>query len=726
MLHDMKKNEDGFSFVLVVMAMVIISAIIISGLALANSLFNMKKSEEKIENVSFSAESAIEEIRAGFEQDASIIISECYESIITSASTIPTQRLDTEFKYMCISDFDVRFTNAQNMDGVVIVPDPSNGVWVNESENYNSHIYNYLVHTDGVEIVTYPEFVADYNNYTFTLKGLSVKYTDPNGVYSGQVTTDIKFTAPNVFYSRNKKDNDLMFYRDYVFVANESIEIAHASSKGNIYAGEGGIVICKDNLFPVYIEGPKISTRGDLNINKQGSVEMVVDEFYTNNIVTDRIGVASFPSNHYTAFDFSGNAFLYGDTILNVPFADIVMRGKYYGFNNANGKESSAFVVNASNVNADLSEVTELFLGGTSYIEIPTSAEGVSILTGESVTGKFTQSIYLVPGNCISVVRNGERIKVSNPIKASELSTLQVDLSQNAINGGIDLTKYVDNTGKPYFTVTTTYSPGQSLDNGRVYIYLKFASVEKASEYAQQYAELDPLYINDRAESFKYGNISINQDSVITTKGNIITNNETEGIVIRKATNSTTFDSIASWQNTQSMKNYATLCSTLGTKTVDTMNDSLFDYVFKTEEFEGGNNIVSNSTFHCDSVLYYDDAITSIYSGEVFKVLIATGDVTIGSDFNGVVITLGNVHCNNNVNFVGTIMAKGTIDIKAGTFKNETDMEESPLEYILTKYDNKEEVRKYFRNFENVVVNETTLESVDIQGTLTYERWNTR
>ncbi len=731
----MKKHDEGFSFVILILAIAIVSVLVVTGLALANGNFSMKFTEEQHDRAVYSAESAVNEIRSGLEEDVALVVKECYTSILASAATIPENRLDTEFQYLIISDLDVRFTGKQNLEpGMSVVPTPENGVWANDEDNYNSHIEGYLVNTDGVTIVKYPEFEADYDNYTFTLKGLSVHYEDPNGVYSGTVTTDIKIEAPSGFQNIIKKDSDEDTYEEYSLIAENCLHVEYAIVDGNVYAGDNGINICKDsaakqfgNDYSVVFNSDKVTTRGDIVVNKQGTMKVNKSTIYARDLRTANAGSLSTPMNPYTAINIDGNTYLKGDVSLNLSYADIVMAGKYYGYNNVGTADDSSFVVNASNVSANLEGLTEMLIGGNSYLEIPTSAEAYDVMMGESLTGKFTQSMYLVPSCCISIERNGERVNTSNPIKLSDLPTLQVDLTQNAIYGGIDLTQFVSSMEpKPYYTVCTTYAQGQSLDNNRVYIYIKFASEDKANDFALTYSALNPDYIDNRASSFKYGAITLGKNTVITTKGNVIENDAVDGIKIRKASSKTAFDTVSTWHGTQNNQIYNSLCSSLGVQRTDVTNDSLFDYMIDTSLLTGGNITVETGDVICDTGIYFDDNIVSKYSGDVFTVLVASGDVTIQRDFIGVILTAGNITCNSNVNVYGLLISGADIDLKAGKYSNMTLNEECPFEYIVELYDSRNEVRKFFKQLEQMDDNNSGIYDMDVRNYITYERWNTR
>ena len=121
----MKRNNYGFSFVVVIAAMVIVSILVVTGLTLANANYFMKFSEEKSNDTKYSAEAAVNEIKAGLENDSATIISECYNSIITASAKIPTDNINDELKYLIIKDFNLRF------NGDSEVYSAESGMWKN-------------------------------------------------------------------------------------------------------------------------------------------------------------------------------------------------------------------------------------------------------------------------------------------------------------------------------------------------------------------------------------------------------------------------------------------------------------------------------------------------------------------------------------------------------------------------------------------------------------------
>ena len=148
-------------------------------------------------------------------------------------------------------------------------------------------------------------------------------------------------------------------------------------------------------------------------------------------------------------------------------------------------------------------------------------------------------------------------------------------------------------SAKPYYTVVTSYQEGMSIDNNRVYIYLKFKNVEKAAEYASSFTSIKNGYIDNRAEGFRYGQIEISNGCTLSTAGNAILRDQHGDITFKEFTPQSAFETVSSFQMSTRFANFATECSNLGSENVTDLNTNLYEYIINESE-------VSNTT--CDVV----------------------------------------------------------------------------------------------------------------------------
>lgn len=700
-----KRTEDGgYIFNLVVIVIIVVSFIITGCITIALANWNMKRTEKDVQSNYYSAEMALNDIKAGVEEDCSKDIENAYSIITSSMNTIPYDSLNDEFKNLYTDNLKKRYSTSIIRSKLISY---LNSSFLVENQGY------------GVEFVSEPELDLTYldSNKVF-IRNIGVSYKSANDVYLSRIFTDIEISIP-LIYDGIKVSNSANDFTKYALIADKGIAFnGDTTIEGSVYAGDDGITLGEQGVASCDFTSNKVVTRGDIRIFRQSSLN--ISDFsnknaqvYAKNLVITREGTHSDFSNGSVAANIKADLFIEEDTLLNAKNGGIVLSGNYYGYHSG----TSAFCINGVGITADLSNVKTLWIAGTSYIDIETIDSRADILMGESLTYKGTQSIYLVPSVCIKDVDTGKSL--SNPLSISyttngklDTSKCKIDISENKKNGGIDLEKYLD-LNNPYKLVFVNRN-GVS---GKVYLYLNFNSDDLASDYSEDYTNIFKDYMLDRAKSFKLGNIILSPNTSLRTVGNVVTYNGAK-VNIKKNVMSSS-DDFVSYKDSYFTNKCNSLVSTLQeNKTVD-KNSSLFDYLINRKAIEDGvhNTIPVNDVFMCDKVVYYNSDVNN------FKVLIADGNVKIRNNFDGLVITTGDVEVTSGVAVVGTIISGGSIKVNSNFCKFSVSLNDRyPILYLLYDWTNSVNISKYFNTVSTTSSN-SDLDNVDICSLVKYRNW---
>lgn len=715
------KSDKGFSFAIVVIVIMVTSFIVMACIVIANANYKMKETKSKAVDVYYKAEDGINKIRAEIEVLCATDIQDSYTIILKSASTIPTSQLDNEFKRVYT---DMLYKTLTDTDLL-------------------TRFQGYFPAGGNIECVGVGSVIPDTANHKVTIEDIVVKYTDNDTHFENTVQTDIVMKAPEVFGDYSKRTNIADTYAEYVLVSDEGICFeGNQDIWGSVYAGaadlndryKSGISVGYSSGGIVSLHGRNIITRGNittytqstLNINGIGSDNA---HTYGLNIETEKgtRGVGN------VSLAFNGDTYIKENVLLSQPSSSVLMSGSYYGYTPV----TSSFCINASDVDVDLTGLSTFWLAGTSYIDIPVADGSTSVIMGESLTGKQTQSMYLVPSCCIYDATTHEPL--SNPIDVSKYHILNsgvtcsdancslkhcyVDLSKNKEYGGIDLLEYCDssNAFKP---VLVNYRAGSSLDNNkRSYLYLNIRS-EKVSDYSALFSNLYPNYVTNRAKSFNLGNISIGSGSLIRTVGSVLTFDGETASIVRSSmpANSDYIDT----RNKYIDNKYISLKSTLEENKSSIENSSCFEHVINTSIIKGkADSSLSDaaSWFKCSSVVKYD-TINDTDDGETLEFLVADGDVQIQGNFKGVVITTGNVEFVGACDVVGTIFSGGTInfDLANDCHIKALDNVVEPLAWLLIRYENRDDIKIFFNELNDDITG-NVINSLDLRTFITYKNW---
>ncbi|MCR5256332.1 MAG: hypothetical protein K6D96_10500 [Acetatifactor sp.] len=667
------KDNKGFSLVVVIIAVAFATMLttLILYLALFNFRIRLAQSANK-ENF-YSAERALEEVRAGLENVVSDCIGNAYLNVLEKYENYDGDERSDEFVYVYVTELRKALSIAGS-DYYFDIGKLENFLvdtrW-DSTEGYGARISSMVGNSDR----------RDYGNMVsasdgLVLKNVRVTYVSPTGVIS-IIETDIKLNVPSYNFTDSMKIPDII---SFGIVANNGVDITSATTiKGNIYAGDEGINI---GYGATRITGTDlIITDGDFNISGQSLTIDAAPDIWARNIVVDNSAISS-----------SANMYVRDDLIFLGNGSNVSLNGEYYGYgyNEDLAAESSAIIVNGLNARIDMSGVTKLYLGGRSFIKTEGTVTGggntftnANVAMGESFAAKSDQIAYLVPPECLWV-KDGKSMFGSNPVAYDQIDTAaetagatEVDLSVMSNLLGVSMDHYANGYRKVY-----SNKSGVML----VYYYLTFSTPERANYFFNAYYNADKTRM-DKYLSHYIADAKLPVDTMLRVNlaGNVF-RKVNGSFVLENSTSTTDSKSELKAESDKYLETYNRLCTQLSTAEIgtDAANEKAARGIFyNVIDRDAINTIVPNVG---DKKIAYEPAgqgvvivnnganpyKLSAHEGDVstwadIKVIIATGDVEVDRSYEGIIIAGGNVKVSGGVNVTAdTVKASQALKATVG------------------------------------------------------------
>jgi len=475
------KDVRGAALVYVIVAAALI--VMLGAATTATAYVNLRATQvqEKSDNNFYSADTVMNAIVSGLENDISTAYETAYTKVITNLNTYPS--LDD-----ARDDFDALFLNS--LDSLL------NDGAESFSFYYSAeHIQGYVqaVFEDDIR---YTVTALNGDNYLdmledgLMLRNLHVTYEDDTG-YFDEITTDIKIAIPE-FHPEHIQKAELQLN---AFVVDNGLEIDFSKGlqiNGDAYINEResdhNAILLNDKtslsiISPLeLIAGGHIITKDDTNLTFKGKDEL---SNKSNFIWTENMDFG-----RYTIADIHGQTFVYDDMEINGMYSEVTLAGEYYGYSQSatDVDESSSINVNGAHTKLDIQELDMLVLAGSSYISTSTVTPGndrysnsTDIQLGEALSVKSNQIAYLVDDK--EFTQADVKDFVSNPMSYAQYEAL-VSSNTNWSEAARKMLNKELSYGKSYAEYGATIVPVFSnRDNGTVYLYLNFANPDDAAEY---------------------------------------------------------------------------------------------------------------------------------------------------------------------------------------------------------------------------------------------------
>lgn len=771
----MKRNDNrGASFVMVVVAMAIVAVLAVTVLWIALMNLQMKVTDKKNTDNFYSAEGVLDQICTGLQGDISKAYSAGYTKVMEnySDSSINEAGRQSNFaqEYLKSLKTSLEYDSTGmtfNMGKLIQYVDPK----LLEKKDNQPHA---IIKSTNADVNGNGQLKVYQNRVV--LNGLRVEYTDEKG-FKSIIETDISLGVPSMSFTASGGVPELFTYS---LVGNEGLDIISGLTKvnlsGNLYAGCENAAGTGTSTTSVTIPNKAtLDVKDTSYMIAEGDIE--VGDFAGKDTATIKKNMAGVHNYSTLSVDsqcqlWTSNINVNGATVnldgMTYVADDMTLKGtgskvtlgknnknnnaKYVGFGNGGADkenpvagDSSAIIINGRDASLDMSNIRELMLAGTAYINTQAivSSSGVgtensNVAMGESISVKGDQIAYLVPPECIGTSGDGADAKSlynKNPLSYKEYkditATGQDQTKYTEVNANVVSTKTgkalsayllekktIDNCIKKVFVPSTDNND----DDGLVYYYVNLPT-NKAAEYYSDYfgADSDKL---KRYTKFYTDSIQVNEAASIYTAGNYSIYDGSNLSLLKGIADGVDMDA----QSDALQRTYTALNSKLLTNYADLPTNAASVSLFA--------NIVNNTNLH--SMVPNSSSkqvFETEYQGKKYQAIVKNGNYTYDANDKShnvdIIVATGDVTLEDD--FTGTIVAKGRIivnkdqcEIDNGTqevFKALLLEKVSDADDALHLYDVFMDGANYLGNVSSFSNKKEADTKIDYATLITYQNW---
>lgn len=542
-----QNNDKGMTIATVIIAIgfvLVLVSVLLSSTAIN---FKMRSMNEFSKDAFYSAEQVLDEINVGLQELVSDAISASYSNVLSNYDTdgmsasAKNENVKGEFYGYIEDKLGLDTANNTYMAMPVdnnVAKDTRNSLygflkestrWHDKgtSESYGAFLrsaaqadgnFAKAAAADGTEYYTGKMLYT--NKDGIYIKDLVVYYRDSNGFVS-TIRTDIHILFPELSFS----DTTVPNINSYAFITDTCLKI---ENKGKVKSGASVITVEGDSYaYSVDATGATV----DYKATGTGANTHIVAtdfEMHKGNLMTYDttnlwLGDMVAESSDVT---YAGNTYVLDDTNMKGKNGKLYIGGYYTGYGNSvkDEHESSAILINGTNVSVDMQYVKGLSLAGRAFVGIKSDhfkadegkveknpnkvvddkdATTFDVFTGESVGVKPNQLMYLVPSECIGVNSKNISKYDRNPMPRADYDSMieltksndeEEHLTEVSLNlpvaklGGTTLGDYLDEND-PVRKVFIRSSDGS--DNTFVYYYMNFKDESAANTYFAKYYNLN-------------------------------------------------------------------------------------------------------------------------------------------------------------------------------------------------------------------------------------------
>ena len=460
-----KKGLDNRGSTLILVVICAAFIMILSSVILSLSVTNrqMKRIEHDIKDNFYSAETALDEIKAGLEEHVAASLEQAYAGILDEFTSLTEEEKRDKMNKDFLDNLEARLSLGADFYNINMLKD-------------------FLRASSTVDITPGENLLVRNGDSSIRLMNVKVAYEDDQGYYT-TISTDILIgTAPTSF--------SLSFtspaFSEYALIADKQIRLDGtglangAKAKGSIYSGEGGLLI--DNSKLGIDDARNVVSRGDIDV-ESNSVLTIDDK---PSIWVNNIKVNSDTTNEFE-IDIDGKCYVADDLTINGNKSKVRVKGEYYGYSyesyndmapspSLTAQGNSAIVINGKNAGLEFKDMDALMISGRAFLSSDYVGDTDGIYTGESISVKEMQLAYFIPKDYIWCG--------SNPVTYDEYlakppGDLEVDFTRSS-TFPINIGDYADGFLNLHYV-----HHGERYK----YYYLKFKSEAKANEYMQKYFE---------------------------------------------------------------------------------------------------------------------------------------------------------------------------------------------------------------------------------------------
>lgn len=723
-----RKNNRGDSLILVIGCIALLSVLGIVILAKSVDNQTMKVTERNAQKSFFEADSTSAELAGALEAVSLQAVEDAFADMMVEYGHLTD---DPARKVRFKQFFELRLQESLNSEAKLL----------EVMDNAGISFSNLSVSYDGIETETVT-YDANGPKETDVIKIKNVKLTYSESGSETTITTDINIQTQVPDIKNGFRSTLNCYFSDFALISDGT-----ATSRAAVL-GDNGMVVAGnlyvgDNLVASGSNGAGVSNA----INIQDATKVLVrEEIQVDGggavVVNSATALAEGQGVWANGIDIQGgvghtsrfnttntNVYVADDLSVDGDNSSIIMgdapgaaaTSEYIGYSGgegvsgiANYKQSSAITINAaSDLTLNLAGLKRAMIAGTSYIHeddwdkliggVLQVKEGIR--QGESVAYKDMQAMYLIPGDCLEAGHNPIMGGGSADVKTFlhtytnlEGDEQTVDLSTYLVSGNEVITHNLE------------------LDNGATeatYVYLNFASVEKAIEYVEMYLNTEEGNVVKSQVDNLNDNISstIQLPAEIYTQAPVLTYDGTT-VTVRPAADDTVSKTKLNSAKLTAKQRAKCLFSSLR-ETVGATTTPDYEMVVDGVLTPGILGVMDTPGLMTEVTVADPDV-----SGKSYKFYHYNGDLTITgepyNDINGILLVNGNVSFGvAGAKINGLLLATGDVEVTAQTTLT---ADSRAVEVLLTNSD----VAQYFNGFGGGSSQQyLSSEAVDIE----FENW---
>ena len=545
-----KKNNSGSTIVIVLLMTSFV--LILSTLITTTTMINlrMKMASSQSTKSFYTAEQAVDEVRAAL----GVISVECfntaYEEELTklystnsTGTTINNKEANQQmrqkytkdllnkmqlFEGIPSSDAKIAFYLGQPAGSFTIANWNADDTKADEKKIYTSFVdtlNNYIEDNTklSVEKVTKITFdvsgVSPLYSYAIGFYDCVVKYLDNSGNYS-YITFNGAVGMPDIEIDFKNDDKvGTLCFADYSLVGNGGIILpknASATISGSAYAGTGasakGTALTINEGASLTMGGGYFVCGGNIEADNNSGLSVNNTSLWAKNInVSDGVTINS------NAASFN----LQDDLTVDGENSEVNINGSFFGFGYEEGNlakqrpnYSSAIIVNGLNSHITFGTLGQLYVAGRAYIKF---SDDRAYATGESSAVNINQEIYMIPAKLLT---NGSKNPSALNDSAASGVKFTCDINENNFFAYDLLASEKYESRNAYFdtdgnlvdestleTDSTTHliTDANIRANSKTYYYFKFKDDYARNKYANLILDDTEFesYISGKSDDYK-------------------------------------------------------------------------------------------------------------------------------------------------------------------------------------------------------------------------------
>ena len=575
-----KKNNSGSTIVIVLLMTSFV--LILSTLITTTTMINlrMKMASSQSTKSFYTAEQAVDEVRAAL----GVISVECfntaYEEELTklystnsTGTTINNKEANQQmrqkytkdllnkmqlFEGVPSSDAKIAFYLGQPAGSFTIANWNADDTKADEKKIYTSFVdtlNNYIEDNTklSVEKVTKITFdvsgVSPLYSYAIGFYDCVVKYLDNSGNYS-YITFNGAVGMPDIEIDFKNDDKvGTLCFADYSLVGNGGIILpknASATISGSAYAGTGasakGTALTINEGASLTMGGGYFVCGGNIEADNNSGLSVNNTSLWAKNInVSDGVTINS------NAASFN----LQDDLTVDGENSEVNINGSFFGFGYEEGNlakqrpnYSSAIIVNGLNSHITFGTLGQLYVAGRAYIKF---SDDRAYATGESSAVNINQEIYMIPAKLLT---NGSKNPSALNDSAASGVKFTCDINENNFFAYDLLASEKYESRNAYFDIDGNLVDESTLEtdstthlitdaniraNSKTYYYFKFKDDYARNKYANLILDDTEFesYISGKRDDYKENARKLRKQ-IIAAKDSFkgLTNSSITGVAI--------------------------------------------------------------------------------------------------------------------------------------------------------------------------------------------------